>query len=127
VLFNGNYQTVDFPGSMSTLPAAINNLGQVVGQYEDASQVYHGFVATQAELVDPVPDLLSGAAVRPLNSADDARILATKGQAVQGVAADGVTEVVVRIPAVNVGDQFTVTILNDRMGERATLPMKTAP
>lgn len=122
VLFNGTYQTVDFPGSFSTLPSAINNLGQIVGQYEDTSQVFHGFLATQAELVDPVPDLLSGPAVRPLNSPDDAHILATKGQAVQGVAADGVTEVVVRIPAVNVGDQFTVTILNDQNGQESNSP-----
>lgn len=122
VLFNGNYQTVDFPGSFSTLPSAINNLGQIVGQYEDTSQVFHGFLATQAELVDPVPDLLSGPAVRPLNSPDDAHILATKGQVVQGVAADGVTEVVVRIPAVNVGDQFTVTILNDQNGQESNSP-----
>lgn len=118
LFFNGNYQQFDVPGSIQTFAGTINNLGQIVGQYQDATG-YHGFLATQAGLVDPVPDLLSGNAVRPLNSPDDAQILATKGQAVQGVAADGVTEVVVRIPAVNVGDQFTVTVLNDGTGKES--------
>lgn len=120
--FNGNYQELDVPGSVQTFMGTINNLGQIVGQYEDSAGAYHGFLASTAQLVDPVPDLLSGAAVRQLNSPDDAQILATKGQVVQGVAADGVTEVVVRIPAVNVGDQFTVTVLNDSTGAQSTLP-----
>jgi pimeloyl-ACP methyl ester carboxylesterase len=111
---NGNYQTIDFPGSMNTFAGTINNLGQIVGQYEDTSQVFHGFLATQAELVDPVPDLLSGNTVVAITSPGAPQILADLGQAVQGVAADGVTEVVVRIPAVNVGDQFTLKIFNDQ-------------
>jgi pimeloyl-ACP methyl ester carboxylesterase len=122
VLFNGNYQTVDFPGSMNTFAGSINNLGQIVGQYEDTSRQFHGFLATQAELVDPVPDLLSGPAVISLTSPVGAKTLASKGQAVQGVAADGVTQVVIRIPAVNVGDQFTVTILNDQDGKQINSP-----
>lgn len=36
------------------------------------------------------------------------------GRVVQGVAADGVSEVFVRIPAVSVGDQFTITLFNDQ-------------
>lgn len=122
VLFNGNYQTIDFPGSMNTFAGTINNLGQIVGQYQDTSRVFHGFLATQAELVDPVPDLLSGPAVISLTSPVGAQTLASKGQVVQGVAADGVTEVVVRIPAVNVGDQFTLTILNDQDGRQSNSP-----
>src|SRR5260370_24321312 len=43
-----------------------------------------------------------------------AQLLATKGTVVQGVAADGVAEVVVRIMARNVGDQFTLTLVNDQ-------------
>jgi pimeloyl-ACP methyl ester carboxylesterase len=120
VLFNGNYQSIDFPGSMNTFAGSINNLGQIVGQYEDTSRQFHGFLATQAELVDPVPDLLSGPAVISLTSPLGAQTLASKGRTVQGVAADGVTEVVVRIPAVNIGDQFNVSILNDQTGQQST-------
>ena len=114
LFFNGNYQVLDVPGSVQTFMGTINNLGQIVGQYEDSAGVFHGFLASQAQLVDPVPDLLSGPAVISLTSPVGAQTLASKGQAVQGVAADGVTEVVVRIPAVNVGDQFTLKILNDQ-------------
>jgi hypothetical protein len=120
VLFNGNYQSIDFPGSMNTFAGSINNLGQIVGQYEDTSRQFHGFLATQAELVDPVPDLLSGPAVISLTSPLGAQTLASKGRTVQGVAADGVTEVVVRIPAVNIGDQFNLSILNDQTGQQST-------
>lgn len=36
------------------------------------------------------------------------------GAPIQAVSADGVTEAVIRIPATNVGDQFTITLLNDQ-------------
>jgi hypothetical protein len=47
----------------------------------------------------------------------DARLLAAKGRPVQGVAADGVAQAVIRIPATNVGDQFTLTLVNDQNGQ----------
>ncbi len=56
-------------------------------------------------VLDPVPDLLSGATVSA-----DTSVLATRGREVEGIAADGVTEIVLRIAATNVRDQFTLTI-----------------
>jgi hypothetical protein len=72
-------------------------------------------VPADPELVDPVPDLLSGSTVTT-----DASALATQGAIISGVAADGVTEALVRIPSGNVGDQIALTIQNftsaDEMG-----------
>jgi pimeloyl-ACP methyl ester carboxylesterase len=60
-------------------------------------------------LLDPVPDLLSGDAVSA--NADD---LSQKGRAVQGVSADGVAQLVLRISGnkTKVGDRFILTLLN---------------
>ena len=66
------------------------------------------FKISSAVLVDPVPDLMSAAAI-----GTDAGVLATKGRVVHAVAADGVTELVLRIPSISVGDQFTVTVVDD--------------
>jgi hypothetical protein len=63
---------------------------------------------TRAELIDPVPLLLGSL------STGDLPGLASGGGVVQGVAADGVTEIIVRIPAANSGDQFTLTVVNDQ-------------
>jgi len=60
-------------------------------------------------LLDPVPSLLSGPAVTT-----DVNVLATKGRAVQGTGTDGVTELVLRLPATSVGQQFTITVFNDQ-------------
>ena len=61
-------------------------------------------------LVDPVPDLLSGPAVTM-----DASLLGSlvKGRIVQGVSADGVAQILVRIPACFAGESVTVSVLND--------------
>ena len=45
VYSNGQYTSIDPPGSSSTLASSINNSGQVVGFYED-NTTNHGFVAT---------------------------------------------------------------------------------
>jgi hypothetical protein len=45
-----------------------------------------------------------------------------QGRTVQGIAADGVAQVVVIIPANNVGDQFLLTVLNDSSQTQSTLP-----
>jgi pimeloyl-ACP methyl ester carboxylesterase len=72
-------------------------------------------VPADPQLVDPVPGLLSGSTVTT-----DANTLATQGRSIAGVAADGVTEAVLRVPTTNVGDQVTLTIQNftsaDEMG-----------
>lgn len=62
----------------------------------------------QVTFLDPVPALLSGSMVTT-----NVNVLASKGRAVQGVDADGATELVLRIPAASVGEQFTLTVLND--------------
>lgn len=121
LLSSGTYTTLDPPGSTYTSASAINNNGQIAGYYIDSIGV-HGFLATPVQLVDPVPNLLLGSAVRPVNTTTDAQILATQGRIVQGVAADGVTEVVVEIPANNVGDQFTLTVLNDASQAETSSP-----
>lgn len=44
-LYTGTqYLTIDFPGALSTSAVRINNLGQIVGEYVDASQTTHGFL-----------------------------------------------------------------------------------
>jgi hypothetical protein len=65
-------------------------------------------------LLDPVPTLLSGSQVTA-----NYNTLATQGRAVQGVDADGVTEMVVRWPATAAGLQFTAVLLNDQ-GKRSS-------
>ncbi len=63
----------------------------------------------QLTLLDPVPALLSGPMVTTnVNS------LATKGRPVQGSSADGTSEIVLRVPANAVGEQFTFTVINDQ-------------
>jgi len=68
------------------------------------------------DLADPVPGLLNGPAIT--TNTDQ---VASNGSVVAGVAADGVTEVAVRIQAGKVGDQFTLAILNDQ-GQQSGLP-----
>ena len=67
-------------------------------------------------LLDPVPDLLDGPTVETSDTVLGADLLATQGRMVQGVAADGVTELVVRVPAMSVGDQYVLTLLDDTGG-----------
>jgi probable HAF family extracellular repeat protein len=111
---NGNITTFDFPNATSTTAYGINDDGDIVGSYVDTNGQSHGFITDPVALVDPVPDLLSGPAV--ISVAAGAQLLATKGTKVQGVAADGVTQVVVRIQADRVGDQFILTLINDQNG-----------
>jgi hypothetical protein len=63
-------------------------------------------------LVDPVPQLI--APTSPPATVTDPNTLATSGRTVSGVAADGVTELVLRISASNVDDQLTVSLFNDQ-------------
>lgn len=68
-------------------------------------------------LLDPVPQLLAPEALKNGQSpiTTDTDVLASKGLSVNGVAADGVTQVVVRILANSATDQFTLTLLNDQV------------
>lgn len=68
----------------------------------------------QLTILDPVPSLLNGSAVTT-----NVNVLANKGRAVQGTAADSASEVVLRIPANSVGEQFTITVIDDQ-GQQST-------
>jgi pimeloyl-ACP methyl ester carboxylesterase len=114
VLAKGTFTSLDFPGAISTTANGINDASDIVGSYTDANGQAHGFMTDPISLVDPVPDLLNGSSVMTPNAQTGAQLLATKGTVVQGVAADGVAEVVIRIMAKNVGDQFALTLVNDQ-------------
>jgi len=113
LLSEGNALTIDPANSTGGVgfKDSINDQGEIVGAYSDSQGVEHGFLAEGPELLDPVPDLIGGPAV-----VNDTLLqsLGSDGRTVKGVAADGVTEVVVRIPTQNVGDQFKLTLVNDQ-------------
>lgn len=108
----GNPQALVQMNGSAAIPNAINVLDEIVGPPSGGG----GFLGTGPELLDPVPSaansgLMSGPAV-----ANDEQLvdLGFGGRVVKGVGADGVTEVVVRIPTQNVGDQFRLTLINDQ-------------
>ena len=68
----------------------------------------------QLTILDPVPSLLNGSAVTT-----NVNVLASKGRIVEGTAADSASELVLRIPANSVGEQFTITVINDQ-GQQST-------
>lgn len=70
--------------------------------------------APQLTMLDPVPSLLNGPMVT-----NNPNTLATKGRVVQGIAADSATQVVLRVPANSVGEQFAFTVINDQ-GQQST-------
>ena len=90
VLSGGRYSTFGCPG-LHTQVNGINDKGQIVGTYYDPNTGQAGgFFTPPVALLDPVPDLLSEDRVTTKAA------LAVKGRDVQGVAADGVSEVVIR-------------------------------
>src|SRR5690242_2417477 len=46
VFGQGTFTAIDFPGSASTIPWAINNSGDIVGIYTLADKSTHGFLRT---------------------------------------------------------------------------------
>ena len=52
------YQTIAVPGATLTIGEGNNNLGQVVGLWNDATDSSHGFIATPA--IDPVDQSVAG-------------------------------------------------------------------
>ncbi len=116
---NTDLDTLLPPGSgWKTLisASAINDHGQIVGLGVFSDGLIHRYLlGPSIDLVDPVPELLSGAAVTT-----EKEILASKGRPVLGAAADGVTQLVLRIPAKSVGDQFTLTVLNAQQVESSS-------
>lgn len=71
-----------------------------------------------AFLTDPVPDLVSGNAIK---STAELQEMPKGGSPVSAVAADGVTQVVVKIQTNSPNDQFTVTLFNDQSAQ-SSLP-----
>lgn len=70
-------------------------------------------------LIDPVvARLLEGPAVTTNVNA----IAAATTGFVQGAAADGTTQVVIRIPAANVGQSFAITVINDQGQTSTSIP-----
>ncbi|HEV3036305.1 MAG TPA: hypothetical protein VHA33_00705 [Candidatus Angelobacter sp.] len=110
----------DVPRSAGTFPRSINDNGVITGVFADADGVRRSsFVGCQvnscSEIVDSVPDLLDGASVTT-----NPDILTTRGRVVEGVAADGVTEVVLRIPAQQVGQTISLAISSDQIPSIST-------
>jgi pimeloyl-ACP methyl ester carboxylesterase len=64
---------------------------------------------TNVSLLDPIEGLVSGGVMTT-----NTTLLSTNGRPIAGVAADGVTQALIRIQTPSVGDQFQVTLLNDQ-------------
>jgi pimeloyl-ACP methyl ester carboxylesterase len=74
-----------------------------------ASRVVAQAASAAYAVSDPVPSLLEGAKVTT-----DVAKLAEGGRAVLGVAADGVSEVVISVNAASAGQQLAFQVLNDK-------------
>jgi pimeloyl-ACP methyl ester carboxylesterase len=66
-------------------------------------------------MVDPVPSLLSGPGVT-----SDANALSSGGTKVIGVAADGIAQVVLKIPSSRLAESFTLSVYNNEVGAPST-------
>lgn len=126
VYASGSYNAIPNPPNAAggATCYGINNIGQIVGYYQDAQGAGHGFIASGPVLLDPVPTntdtvgLMNGPAVGNTDWLQTSpgtghASYGLNGRPVNGIAADGVSEIVIRVPAKNVGDQFTFTLLND--------------
>jgi pimeloyl-ACP methyl ester carboxylesterase len=81
------------------------------------NQVIQGFtlvILGAVTILDPVPQLLNGPQITGART-----LLASQGRPVQGIAADGIAQVVFRIPTLAAGDQVTATIL---LNEQCSTP-----
>jgi len=117
------FMVPDFKGANGANTLTISKAG---GDPSISNAVYIAAVVYQKppmpSMVDPITDdspstsLLDGP-----NVTSDSHRLATAGRLVQGVAADGVTEVVVRIPTTSVGDQVSVTLMNDQSAQSGSV------
>lgn len=95
------------PGATIARGSALSNSGRVTGIHQDANNRVRPFVANGSTIVDPLPALWNGSSF--VRSPQE---LATLGRPVRAVAADGATQVLLRIPG-PVGTRYTVTLLND--------------
>lgn len=72
-----------------------------------------GYSTRKVLLFDPVPTLLSASGPPSITGLESDLSDSSKGRPVDGVAADGVAQILVRIPACQSGEQEKITILND--------------
>ena len=72
--------------------------------------------AESFQIVDPVPALLSGPAITT-----DANALATMGTPVQGIAAGGVSQIVLLATAASAGQHFTFEVFNDQSQQSSSI------
>ncbi len=100
-----------FPASVSAVSTAPSCPGCILsGSATELHQIV--VTATPAVLlVDPVPDLVAGNAVKTSSQLQN---LLTKGRTVSGIAADGVTQVVVRVDTNYPAHQFALTLVGDQ-------------
>jgi len=104
--FSGSVHAFQVISSSTTVGTIQYSIQTDVGTFTGTTS---GPVAQQSvALLDPVPSLLSGPAVTT-----DTDLLAIGGRPVVGVAADGVTEIVLRIPNYS-GEQFSARVMNDQ-------------
>lgn len=117
-IVNNSYQLFRYPQSIRTDIRAINNNGSIMGVYYNynSGPFYLGIPKRPSiSIVDPI---YSGASLLRGNriftpdpqQPDNLRQLSTGGRTVQGIAADGVAQVIVKIPAKNVGEPVSVKI-----------------
>jgi probable HAF family extracellular repeat protein len=50
-LAQGTYTQIDYPGAINTYCSAINDAGEIVGFYEDTSNIWHGFTLSDGTYV----------------------------------------------------------------------------
>lgn len=77
------------------------------------------FSASTASLIDPVASGFLVQYAKGATISTDTNLLASGGTLVQGASADGVTELLIRIPASNAGDSYTLT-LQDENGDSSS-------
>jgi pimeloyl-ACP methyl ester carboxylesterase len=113
----GGLQTQSFPGNSDAGAGTINlpssNILQVTITSNDSSNwdffIDNVSFTPAIAAIDPVPGLLNGNTL-----VTDPESLATLGTVVSGAAADSAARVVLRVPAATVGDNLTITVMNDQ-------------
>lgn len=113
MLDGSTYTRIQYPNGGKTVALGINDNGQIVGYLD-----WYGFLATPTKerptvLIDPLASgLIDADKTSILNNPD---ILATHGNVVQGVAADGVARLIVRIPTASAQDSVDISVMDDQM------------
>ncbi len=135
--FNVTYTTEDAQGNLKevTLPASVDagsgtidlsaanvrqvTLSSATPEFSLAVNAVSFAATTSAVLIDPVvAGLMNGSSVTTTVNT----IAAATTGLVKGAAADGTTQIVLRIPASSVGQSFTVAVINDAGSASMSVP-----